>query len=121
MPDLPLTASELVSMRHTAGTYLGGTAVLYSLTYASDGQGGQVDSRAVSGTVAARLAPISGREETVADRVSEVAKWVLTVPAHTTLAETGRVTYNGRDYEVDRIITRVPEEITRRAVVVEVR
>jgi SPP1 family predicted phage head-tail adaptor len=121
MPDLPLTAGELLSMRHTADTYLVGTAILYALTYASDGQGGQVDTRTASGTVAARLAPISGREETVADRVSEVAHWVLTVPANTTLAETGRVTYNGRDYEVDRIISRTPEEITRRAVVVEVR
>lgn len=121
MPDLPLSAGELHSMRHTADTYLPGTAVIYSLAYSSDGQGGQTDTRTASGTVAARLAPISGREETVADRVSEVAHWVLTVPAATTITEAGRVTYNGRDYEVDRIITRTPEEITRRAVVVEAR
>lgn len=121
MPDLPLTAGELHSMRHTVDTYLAGTAILLTRGQASDGQGGQVDAYVAAGTVAARLAPMSGREETVADRQSEVAKWVLTLPAGTALQETGRVTYNGRDYEVDRIITRTPEEISRRVVVVEVR
>ena len=121
MPDLPLTAGELHSMRHTVDSYLGGTAILNALTYASNGAGGQADTLTAYGTVAARLAPISGSEETVADRVSEVAHWVLTVPANTTLAETSRVSYNGRDYEIDRVITRTPEEISRRAVVVEVR
>ena len=121
MPDLPLTAGELVSMRHTANTYLAGTAVISSLTYVTDGQGGQTDTLAASGTVSARLAPISGREETLAERISEIAHWVLTIPANTTIAETSRVAYNSRNYEVDRIISRTPEEITRRVVVVEVR
>lgn len=121
MPDLPLTAGELLSMRHTANTYLGGTAVVYTLGTTSNGAGGYTDSHTASGTYDARLAPISGKEETVADRVSEVAHWVLTVPANTPLEETGLVEYNGRSYEIDRIITRTPEEITRRAVVVEVR
>lgn len=121
MQDLPLTASEIASMRSTVNAHLGGAAIIYTRTLASNGAGGHTESLTAAGTVAARLAPISGREETVADRFAEVAHWVLTVPAETAIDETSQVSYGGRSYEVERIITRAPEELGRRVVVVEVR
>lgn len=116
MPDLPLTAGELASMRTSLNSFLAGTAILHTLTVTSDGQGGQNESWAASGTVDARLAPdpVRGSEAVLAGRVAEVSSWILTVPAHTTIVETGRVVYDGVTYEVDEVLTRVPEEIGRR-------
>jgi len=121
MPDLPLTSGELVGMRHTINTFLSGTAILYTVGWATNSAGGQVDTATAAGTYSARLAPMSGDEMTVAERQSAVNLMVLTLPAYTTVTESGRITYNSRSYEVERVLTRTPEEISRRVVVTEVR
>ncbi len=122
MPDLPLSAGELHSMRHTSDTFLAGTAVIHTATRASDGQGGETWTYAASGTVAARLAPegLRGGENIVGGRVVEVSPWILTVPFDTTIDEDDRVIYAGVTYEVSEVLTRTPEEIARRVRVVEV-
>lgn len=127
MPDLPLSAGELHSMRHTADTYLPGTAFLYPAVRTSDGQGSfTVSYPDASGTVAARLAAASdaalgsGGESVVGGRLAEVTPWVLTLPAGTTIDEGYRVSFAGSTYEVVAVLTRVPEEISRRVRLVEV-
>lgn len=124
MPDLPLSAGELHSMRHTSDAYLAGTAVIHTATRTSDGQGGQTWAYAASGTVDARLAPENARgqanEVAIGGRLAEFTPWILTVPYNTTIDEDDRVVYDGVTYEVSEVLTRTPEEIARRVRVVEV-
>lgn len=122
MADIPLAVGELTAMRATVNSHLAGTAVLQQPTFTSDGQGGQTTSYADAGTVDARLAPETtrGGEQDLAGRVAEVSSWILTVPAHTTVNETWRVVYESVTYEVDEVLTRVPEELGRRVRVSEV-
>lgn len=115
MSDLPLTAGELTSMRTSLNSFLAGTAILLSPARVSDGQGGQTLTHTAAGTVDARLAPAErGNERELAGRLAEVSSWILTLPAHTTINEDWRVTYDSVTYEVDEVLTRVPEELGRR-------
>lgn len=109
-------------MRHTADTYLAGTAVIHTATKTADGQGGYTWTYAASGTVDARLSPeqLRGGENAVGSRVAEVAPWILTVPASTSIDEDDRVVYNGVTYEVSEVLTWVPWEISRRVRLMEV-
>lgn len=123
MPDLPLSTAELVQMRHTADTYLAGTAVIHTATKTADGQGGYTWTYAATGTVDARLSPEdqrSGGEPIVGSRVAEVAPWILTVPASTSIDEDDRVVYNTVTYEVSEVLTCIPWEISRRVRLMEV-
>lgn len=116
MSSIPLSSAELKQCRDIADQYLPGTAILLSQTTVSDGQGGYVDSYAASGTVDARLAfeKLRGGEAAVAGRLAEVGSWILTVPANSSLEETGRVTFNSVTYDVVEVLTRTPEEVSRR-------
>lgn len=116
MADLPLTSGELTQMRATVDSYLAGTAILLQPAFVSDGQGGQTVGFAAAGTVDARLAPemLRGQEAALAGRVAELSYWILTLPAHTVVNETWRVEYNTVTYEVEEVMTRVPEELGRR-------
>lgn len=117
MADLPLSAQEFKAMRSTADSHLYGTAVISMATKANDSQGGYTWTYAASGTVDARLAPdlgIRGQEMRVGDRVAEVSSWILTVPYTTSIDEDDRVTFASVTYEVDEVMTRTPEEISRR-------
>ncbi len=119
-PDLPLSAGEIVWCRNTTSTYLAGTAILSAYTQTPDSAGGHTDTYTAYGTSDARLAPIGARDEhLVAGRTAEVAYWILTLPATTTVNEKDRVSYNSRTYEIETVITRSPEELSRRAVCVE--
>jgi hypothetical protein len=117
MPSLPLSTGDIASCRHVADAFLPGTAVILTQGMTSDGQGGYVDAYNASGTVAARLASERLRgdvESSAGGRLAEVGSWVLTVPAGTTVGETDRVRFDSIVYEVSEVLTRVPEEISRR-------
>lgn len=122
MPDLPLSTAELVQMRHTADSYLAGTAVIHTATKTSDGQGGYTWTYAATGTVDARLSPemLRGAEAITGSRVAEVSPWILTVPASTSIDEDDRVVYNAVTYEVSEVLTWTPWEISRRVRLTEV-
>lgn len=107
-------------MRHTVETYLPGTAVISTATSASDGQGGQLQTWTASGTVDARLSPISGGEAELASRLSERNSYVLTLPWETAIDTDDRVAYDSATYEVIHVGDRTPWELSRRVLVVEV-
>lgn len=115
-----LTTAEILGMRSELGRTLPGTAVIHTATKASDGQGGYTWTYAASGTVDARLSPMSGGEQTVGDRVAEVSPYVLTVAAETSIDADDRVVYDGVTYEVTAVRDRTPWELSRRVEVVEV-
>lgn len=122
MPDLPLTDGELHSMRHTIDAYLPGTAVILTAARSRDRAGGQDWVYAAAGTVDARLSPemLRASEGPLAGRVAEVGRWILTVPASTTIDEDDRVTYASVTYDVSEVLTRAPWELSRRVRLVEV-
>ena len=100
-----LTAGELAAMQAEIELTLPDTAIIYTATSTSDGQGGNTQSWAASGTVACRLSPRStqGGEPGYADRQAAIADWVVTLPASTTLTEAQRVHVGGTAFEVTRV------------------
>lgn len=113
---------ELADMRTQLDRTLPGTAVLSSPTETADGRGGWTKAYAAYGTASARLSPDQTRsgEQIVGDRVAEVTRWILTLPAHQTIDESDRVEFNGRTFEVSEVQDRVPWEISTRVRLVEV-
>jgi hypothetical protein len=118
-----LSASDLTALRTDLATSLPGTAVISRFTASSDGQGGQTQLFAASGTVACRLSPrigATGTEEVNADRLQTIQYDILTVPANTDLDVKDRVVTGGITYEVVNIRAPRSYEWSRRAEIVRV-
>jgi len=114
--DLPLFAGELVWARNTVEAFLAGTAVIYTDTRTSDGQGGYTQAYAASGTVSARVAAATtdqfgGQELQVGGRYMEIGSRVMTVPYNTTIDTTDQVVFNSVTYEVVEVYDRTPETL----------
>lgn len=119
--DLPLSSGELTSARNTVNAFLNaaGTAVLYSPTKTSDGQGGYTQGFTAAGTVDARVAAASvdqfgGQNLRVGERYMEIGSRVMTVPYDTTIDPTYRVVFNSVTYEVVEVYDRTPETLAVR-------
>lgn len=114
-----LTDAELDAMRDTAAQALPGTAIIQSQSVTDDSGGGGSVSWTAAGTVACRVAPMSGNEREIADRIAEDAKWVITLPAETAITTKQRIVAGGGTFNV--LAVRAPRsyEITRRVEVGE--
>lgn len=107
-----LTPADITRMRATVEQALPGTAVIQSGTLTSDNGGGWTEAFTAAGTVACRVAPISGTEREIGGRISAEAEYIVTLPAETTVAPddrivVGAITYNvvavrDRDWELSR-------------------
>ena len=116
---LPFGTAEVNYNREDAVRLLPGTAVIQSVTWAADGQGGSVQAFAASGTVSARLGPLGGQELEYAERLGASNPYSITVPAATSVPVTGRIVYNGGTYEITNVPDRTPWEIVRRVMVTQ--
>jgi len=70
-------------MRATQLSAMPGSAIIYRSTLSSDGMGGQAETWAIIGTIAARLYPTQGyssREIAGASQDLSITRWWLTVP-----------------------------------------
>lgn len=95
-----LSAAELTSMRSTLDTSLPDECAIVTRTLTSDGAGGHTETTS-STTVACRVSPDgSGQEDTIGARVTPVNRWVITVPYDTTVAQSAKVTFGSRTFEV---------------------
>lgn len=112
-----LSTTDLTSMRAVAEQALPGTAVINSGTLTSDGGGGYSEAFTASGTVACRVAPVTGSERELGDRIAADAEYVITLPAETSVETDDRIVTGGVTYNVVAVRDR-SWEITRR---VEVR
>lgn len=113
-----LTEPDLSSMRSTLDESLPGTAVVKFPTFVDNQGGGGTQTFTASGTVACRIASISGTEREIADRISADADWVVTLPALTSIDTDHRIETGGGTFSV--VAMRAPHsyEVSRR---VEVR
>lgn len=112
-----LTAAEITSMRAIAGSALPGTAVISSQAFSSDGGGGGTTTWTASGTVACRIAPMSGTEREVGDRISQDADYIVTLPGTATVTTNSRMVIDGGTFNVEAIRDRSWNVTTRVEVV----
>lgn len=110
-----LTTADLENMRATAERALPGTAVIQNGTLTTDGGGGYTEAFTprVGGTVACRVAPLTGSERETGDRITADAGYVITLPAETTVETDDRIVVAGITYNVTAVRDR-SWEITRR-------
>lgn len=109
-----LTDAELDSMRADAALALPGTAVIQRETFTDDGGGGGTAGWTAAGTVDCRIAPISGSEREIADRIAQDAASVVTLPAETSITVRDRMVISGGTFNVMAIRQRNEWEITTR-------
>jgi head-tail adaptor len=101
-----LTQAELTEFRAQQLAAMPGSAILYRATLASDGMGGQTETWAAYGTVAARLYPTAGyssREAFAADQDMALTRWWLSLPydADITAADLAKV--DGRVFKIQEV------------------
>lgn len=108
-----LTDTELSGMRATALDSLPGTAVIQSQSFVSDGGGGGSQSWSASGTLACRIAPLTGDERETADRVAPYADYVITLPFDAGVDTGSRLLIDGDTYNVEAIRDRSWQATTR--------
>lgn len=112
-----LTSADLSSMRSVASDALPGTAVIQSQTFSSDGGGGGSLAWAAGGTVACRLAPLTGSEREIADRISSDADYIVTLPHNASVTTNSRLVISGGTFNVEAIRDRSWNVSTRVEVV----
>ena len=107
-------------MRGVLERSLPDTAVIHTRSYVSDGGGGGTLGYTAAGTVSARVAPLTGSEGVTAGRLSPDARWVVTLPAGTSVSEDSRIVISGTTYEVEAVRGPRSFELSRRVEVSEV-
>lgn len=116
-----LSASELAAMRATAEDALPDTAVIWTVTNVSDGQGGMTATWAAAGTADCRISPSgTGSERELASRLSSVSPWYITLPQGTAVTVKDRIHVGARVLEVAAIMAPRTWELTRRLIAIEV-
>lgn len=120
-----LPARDLAAMRREMQRMLPDTATIQRRTIASDGGGGQTETRAtLAASVPCRIAPTGGGESGSAmsddgDRVRDESTHVVTFANGQDITETDRILIDGSTYEVLLVRQRGTWELTRRCEVVE--
>ena len=98
-----LSTLELSQLRADQADYWPDTCTIQTVSYASDGMGGQTETWANTHTsVNCRLMPQrSARgEQAQGDQVQAETSWVLTVAQDQTIDETMRVVHSSETYEI---------------------
>lgn len=98
-----LTDSELEAMRATVVDSLPDEAVIQSQAASSDSGGGATVAWTDLGTVACRIAPLTGSEGEQGDRIVAESRWVMTLPHGTDLGTDHRVLYSGGTFHVSAV------------------
>ena len=116
----------LARMRAQVSERLYDTAVIQSVSNASDGAGGVTPtwSAVVGGTVLCRLDPLgqtSMEAGVVANREALTVSYRLTMPYNAPIEENCRVVVNGNTYEVVALAVDHSKNVSRRGIVTEVR
>jgi head-tail adaptor len=98
-----ISAQELTAMRGDLVASMPSTVIISRVTLSSDGMGGQTETWANVGTVAARVSPRgAGLDDIIGGEVINQTPWMVTVPVGTSVTERDRVLYESQTFEVIR-------------------
>lgn len=102
-----LGTAELEWMRELQSRAMPGSAVIERRTLAADGMGGQTETWAAAGTVAARLYSQNSRAmaESAANGAQVIAttRWYVTMPVGTLVTAADRLKIDGLRYEITEV------------------
>ncbi len=117
-----LTAAEIADMRATQDMALPSSCAISRVALTSDGAGGQTESWSTNATVSCRLGALgnSGAERVIAERLTSVTPFVVTLPAGTDVLPKDRIVVDGRAFEVVVVLDKAAWETARRVAVTEV-
>lgn len=115
-----LTSDQLAAMRTQQAAALPDAAEIWRYTSADDGAGGQLQTWAKLADTTGRVgAPSSPAERAIAERLTGVVTYTVTLPYNTTITSRDRVKISGRTFEVVGPVNG-SWETARRVVCVEV-
>lgn len=115
-----LTAFDLASLQATAADVRVETIIIQRVTRTPDTYGGWSESWATLATVTGRLRVQPGREGPVADRLTAVTVYQVSLPAGTDVTPRDRLVVSGRTFEVTGVATPKSDEVVRRVTALEV-
>jgi SPP1 family predicted phage head-tail adaptor len=101
-----LTQSELTDFRAQQLAAMPGSAIIYRASLASDGMGGQTETWAAIGTVAARLYPTQGyssNERLAGAQDTSMTRWWLSMPYDTDATAADVVKVDGRVFKIQEV------------------
>jgi head-tail adaptor len=82
-------------MRTVLNTSLSGTAVIQSQSFTDDGGGGGTLAWTAGGTVSCRVAPLTGTEREMGERIASDADWLITLPGTASVTTNSRIVVTG--------------------------
>ena len=116
-----LSAQELASMQAACNAFLPGTAIVQRVTLVSDGMGGYTPTPTNIGTAICRVTPAgAGAEKLVAEKLTSLNNWVVTLPATTDVTTKDKLVIGARTLEVQAVLAPRSWEVTRRVIASEV-
>lgn len=99
-----LPSDELSDLQAAIEATLPDTCALLTATYASDGQGGFVETwGTATASIACRLDAMGGRKSIAGEAIQPYSKFVLTLPHDATITTAYRVRHNSIDYNVTSV------------------
>jgi head-tail adaptor len=102
-----LSTSDLLAMREVQSAVLLETATVQRQSPTSDGAGGATESWATVASVACRVgvSSSSSQERALAERVTNVSTWTLTLPVGTDVRVGDRLVVGTRTFEVLAVLS----------------
>lgn len=116
-----LSTADLAALRAEFNQSLPDTAQVQRVTRQSDGAGGSTETWTTIATVACRVSPMGNLpvERAIADRLTGVQFWAVTLPAATDITAADRIVSGGRTFEVVGVLAPRTWELARRVVCTE--
>lgn len=103
-----ISAADLASMRTSLTESMPDSCQVRRNAPTPDGAGGQIDAESTVATVACRISPLSRSDRLaeleIADRLTAVASWLITLPAGTDVTEKDRILSGVRTFEVASVL-----------------
>lgn len=94
-----LSNADVASMRSTINESLDGTAVIQTKGFTDNAGGGGTLAWTASGTADCRVASLTGSEREMGNRIAEDAKWIITLPATTSVTTNSRIVVTGSGHD----------------------
>lgn len=117
-----LSDADLSAMRAQAESAMPETVEIRRKTEVGDGAGGFTEQWSVIATVSGRIAPTGSQpqERVVAEKLSVVSPWTVTLPAGVDVTVSDRLVIGGRTLEAVAVLAPRSWEISRRVLCAEV-